>query len=75
MSRKQIIRAWKDPLYRNSLNAAQRAALPANPAGSVELSDADLGDVVGGRPIQFPPSVMCPTMACTPFCSWVVCQA
>ena len=75
MSNKRIIRAWKDPLYRNSLSAAERAALPTNPAGSIELSDVDLGNVAGGRVIQLPPSVMCPSMACTPFCSWVVCQA
>jgi mersacidin/lichenicidin family type 2 lantibiotic len=49
MVNRNIIRAWKDPAYRNSLSNAQREALPANPAGSVELSDADLGKVTGGR--------------------------
>lgn len=48
MSNKNIIRAWKDPAWRNSLSLAERAALPANPAGSIEVSDADLGKVVGG---------------------------
>ena len=48
MSTQNIIRAWKDPVYRNSLSEAERAALPANPAGAVELSDADLGKVAGG---------------------------
>jgi mersacidin/lichenicidin family type 2 lantibiotic len=48
MSPNEVIRAWKDPAYRNSLNEAERAALPANPAGSIELSDADLGKVAGG---------------------------
>ena len=43
-----IIRAWKDEDYRNSLSAAQRAALPKNPAGMVELSDSDMGKVAGG---------------------------
>jgi mersacidin/lichenicidin family type 2 lantibiotic len=75
MSNKQIIRAWKDPVFRNSLSTAQRVSLPAHPAGSVELSAEDLGAVAGAKPIELPPSVMCPTMACTPFCSWVVCQA
>jgi mersacidin/lichenicidin family type 2 lantibiotic len=43
-----IIRAWKDPNYRNSLSEAERAALPPNPAGAIELSDADLSTVAGG---------------------------
>jgi mersacidin/lichenicidin family type 2 lantibiotic len=49
MTNDQIIRAWKDPAYRASLSDAERAALPAHPAGGVEISDADLGKVVGGR--------------------------
>jgi len=44
-----IIRAWKDEAYRGSLSAAQLAALPANPAGMVELAETDLDIVVGGR--------------------------
>lgn len=48
MSNINIVRAWKDSAYRNSLSEAERAALPANPAGSIELSDADLGHVAGG---------------------------
>ena len=48
MSNRNIIRAWKDAAYRNSLSEAERAALPPNPAGSIELSDADLGQVAGG---------------------------
>ena len=43
-----IIRAWKDEAYRNSLSEAERAALPENPAGSVELSDEDMQIAVGG---------------------------
>jgi mersacidin/lichenicidin family type 2 lantibiotic len=45
-----IIRAWKDAAYRNSLTAEQLASIPANPAGSIELSDTELGAVTGGRP-------------------------
>ena len=44
-----IIRAWKDEEYRNSLSAAERAALPQNPAGLIALTDEDLGTVAGGR--------------------------
>ncbi|MFL6211716.1 MAG: mersacidin/lichenicidin family type 2 lantibiotic [Pyrinomonadaceae bacterium] len=42
MSKADVIRAWKDPHYRDGLSAAELALLPENPAGRVELSDADL---------------------------------
>ncbi|MBI0378999.1 MULTISPECIES: mersacidin/lichenicidin family type 2 lantibiotic [Streptomyces violaceusniger group] len=41
------VKAWKDPEYRNSLSAAERAELPDNPAGLVSLSHKDLTDVSG----------------------------
>jgi mersacidin/lichenicidin family type 2 lantibiotic len=43
-----IIRAWQDIDYRNSLSEAERAALPTNPAGERVLTEEDLGTVVGG---------------------------
>jgi mersacidin/lichenicidin family type 2 lantibiotic len=43
-----IVKAWKDEGYRNSLSEAERAALPENPAGIVELSDEDMHIAVGG---------------------------
>ena len=48
MSRSNVIRAWKDPAYRNSLSTAEQADLPANPAGAIEVSDRDHGKVAGG---------------------------
>jgi mersacidin/lichenicidin family type 2 lantibiotic len=48
MSIQTIIRAWKDAEFRMSLSDAERAALPANPAGGFELSDAELARVNGG---------------------------
>ncbi len=41
------IRAWKDPYYRATLSADERARL-ANPAGVVELSEDQLDTVGGG---------------------------
>ena len=38
MSVLDVIRAWKDPAYRHSLTAEQRALLPSHPAGAIELS-------------------------------------
>ncbi len=42
MSTVNIIRAWKDPDYRRSLTAAQRAGLPAHPAGAIEFQAVDV---------------------------------
>jgi mersacidin/lichenicidin family type 2 lantibiotic len=67
MSNNNIIRAWKDTVYRNSLSEAERAALPANPAGSIEISDADLGNVAGG--------IFFPTVYCTYFCNTQICPS
>ena len=43
-----LVRAWKDPEYRDGLSEAERACLPANPAGLVELADAELAGTAGG---------------------------
>jgi len=45
-----IIRAWKDEHYRRALDPEALASLPPNPAGAVELGDAELSAVAGGRP-------------------------
>jgi mersacidin/lichenicidin family type 2 lantibiotic len=42
MKKQQIIRSWRDPEYRDSLTAAERALLPAHPAAAIELSGAEL---------------------------------
>lgn len=47
MSNETIIRAWKDKTFRDSLTDAERAMLPPNPAGLVELLDSDLLDAGG----------------------------
>jgi len=49
MSKLDIIRAWKDEEYRESLSAADRAQLPLNPAGIIELTDRDLSHAEGGE--------------------------
>ena len=47
-----IVRAWKDDAYRQNLSAEQLTQLPANPAGELELSDADLAFIYGGDDSQ-----------------------
>lgn len=48
MSKFDIVRAWKDTEYRQSLSAEEQALLPAHPAGSIELADEELDQAVGG---------------------------
>ncbi len=47
MTHEQIIRAWKDEDYRQSMSGEELAALPAHPAGLVELSDESLAHAAG----------------------------
>ncbi|MBT2470442.1 mersacidin/lichenicidin family type 2 lantibiotic [Streptomyces sp. ISL-66] len=37
----EVIRAWRDPLFRASLDDRARAALPAHPAGEIEVPGLD----------------------------------
>jgi len=68
MSHQDIIRAWKNPAYRNTLSPAEREALPANPAGTIEISDEILGQFAGGANNAAPHTVVCKTqIACTMF--------
>lgn len=48
MSELDIIRAWKDKAYRNSLSADELAQLPEHPAGAIELTNDELTHVDGG---------------------------
>ena len=58
----KIIRAWEDPEFRDSLSADELAALPEHPAGVIELTDVELGHVLGGA--QSGASVGCNTKTC-----------
>lgn len=48
MKKSQIIRAWRNSEYYASLSAEQRAQVPANPAGVMDIDDAALNSVAGG---------------------------
>ncbi|MDF5722620.1 MAG: mersacidin/lichenicidin family type 2 lantibiotic [Rhizonema sp. PD37] len=48
MSNIDIIRAWKDENYRDSLSDEQRSQLPPNPAGIIDLSEEEMESIVGG---------------------------
>lgn len=49
MSDDLVVKAWRDEGYWLSLTDSQRAQVPANPAGSTELLDAELDRVTGGN--------------------------
>ncbi len=60
-----IIRAGKDEDYLDSLSEEQRAQLPENPAGMVELLDEDMGAVVGGLMAPIDDNCSCSCCRCT----------
>ncbi len=45
----RVIRAWKDPEFRQSLSEEDLASMPENPAGAIELSDEELEMAAGGH--------------------------
>jgi mersacidin/lichenicidin family type 2 lantibiotic len=47
MSQSEIIRAWKDAKFRRRLSEAERALLPPNPAGVLEVSDEQIEEASG----------------------------
>ena len=54
-----VVRAWKDAEYRAGLSEAERAALPENPAGLMELSNDELEGIEGGWYIHVAWSLVC----------------
>ena len=64
-----IIRAWKDEAYRSSLSDEERCALPENPVGEIELTDADLEAVYGGQ------SGVCSVACHSAVCGSAVCHS
>jgi mersacidin/lichenicidin family type 2 lantibiotic len=58
-----IIRAWQDREYRESLSDEERAKLPENPVGQIELTEDELTEVIGAA--QSGGSVGCNTKTCT----------
>jgi mersacidin/lichenicidin family type 2 lantibiotic len=51
MSSTDIVRAWKNEDYMMALSAPELAAVPANPAGNIELSCNSIAD--GSRSVSF----------------------
>ena len=49
MNKENIIRAWKDRDFRNSLTEDELNSLPSNPAGMIDISDVELEMANGGN--------------------------
>ena len=52
MSIQDIVRAWKDASYRQSLSEDERALLPEHPAGTIELHAGELEQVTGAADLE-----------------------
>ena len=63
MRTEDIIRAWKDASFRESLNEEQQANLPDSPVGMVELGEEGLTQAAGGAIVPIPISLL--------ICSWL----
>ncbi|HEY7124228.1 MAG TPA: mersacidin/lichenicidin family type 2 lantibiotic [Ktedonobacterales bacterium] len=63
MSSFDIVRAWKDAEYRQSLSAEEQALLPEHPAGAIELTDEDLDRLAGAQTEWVATAGCCPTPA------------
>ena len=48
----EIIKAWKDEEYRDTLTADQRALMPKHPAGDIELGDAEAERENAFKPVR-----------------------
>jgi mersacidin/lichenicidin family type 2 lantibiotic len=48
VKKETILRAWRDPEFRESLSAEERAALPAHPSAAIELLDEQLTAIQAG---------------------------
>ena len=48
MKKIDVVRAWRDEEYRNSLTPEELASLPENPAGLAVVQDSVLRSVTGG---------------------------
>jgi mersacidin/lichenicidin family type 2 lantibiotic len=48
MKKRNVIRAWRDGEYFDSLSIAEVASMPESPAAMIELGDDVLASVTGG---------------------------
>ena len=73
MKNTNIVRSWKDPLYRSTLKAKELAELPTNPAGLMEIADANLLTVNGGMLIPTIGGCTVTLVLCVPYSLLSIC--
>jgi mersacidin/lichenicidin family type 2 lantibiotic len=56
-----VVRAWRDEEYRNSLSAEERASLPENPAGVATVDESTLRTITGGSILSKALGAQCTT--------------
>ena len=61
-----VVRAWRDEEYRNSLSDEERASLPESPAGLAVVEDSVLRSIIGasGHPSTIGDSCVRPPHVC-----------
>lgn len=64
MKKIDIRRAWRDGEYFLSLTEEERAQVPANPAGVVEVADQELASAAGGNHYNTHGQSWCYNSAC-----------
>ena len=66
MKKIDVVRAWRDEEYRNSLTEQERASLPESPAGLAVVEDSVLQGITAGcgRPSTFVASCVQPPVQC-----------
>ena len=69
MSAEMTIRAWKDAEYRQSLSPEVLAQLQENPAGCMQLTDAELVATDGGW-TPTPAVIAASFRFCLPIAKW-----
>lgn len=75
MTKRDIIRAWKDEEYCSSLSDSDRASLPQHPAGVIELTDLELSSAEGGTTVTITLPICNTniyTMSCITICPTIV---
>ena len=68
MNKIDVIRAWKDPVYRATLSETELAALPMHPAGITDLNDDQLR-IAGAGEV----ATTAPTCTAYTFLNWLSC--
>jgi len=66
MNKTDVVRAWKDPLYRARLSPEEISALPAHPSGVVELDEEQLRNASGALVTTFRTCTMYSVTNCCP---------